>query len=222
MYKIYKNQVSCCVANLLAVVTLAACALLYVMPTQVTVAPEVPSLVWTDPYLWPEVDHDIDSRELSIPAEVFSVSRPVLKQQEIPRSVVYSTGQPITITKQERNCLIRNVFFESGAEPYEGKVAVAQVTWNRLQSGLWGRDLCHVVYAPRQFSWTADPAKRNRIIAGDRYENVTSAVDDFIAGARVNKLDDAMHFHAAHVNPYWAKRDQRVKQIGGHVFYALK
>lgn len=218
MYKIYKNQVSCCVANLLAVVTLAAWAFLF-MPTQVTVAP---SLVWSDPYLWPEIDHDIDSRELSIPAEVFAVSRPVLKHTEIPRSIVYSTNQSIELTKQERNCLIRNVFFESGGEPYEGKIAVAQVTWNRLQSGLWGRDLCRVVHAPRQFSWTADPNKRNRVIAGDRYTDVIAAVDDFIAGSRVNKLDDAMHFHATYVRPSWAKQDQRVKQIGGHVFYALK
>ena len=48
-------------------------------------------------------------------------------------------------TKQ-LECMTRNIYYEAATEPFEGKVAVAQVTMNRLEDGRFGRDVCGVVY----------------------------------------------------------------------------
>ena len=54
------------------------------------------------------------------------------------------------VTAEVRNkqleCLARNIYYEAKGEPFEGKVAVAQVTINRMESGLFPNDLCKVVY----------------------------------------------------------------------------
>lgn len=220
MYKNYKKIVSCCVANLIAVVTAAACVFLVNrIPAQQ--ATFVKGITWTGS--WPVSDsYDFSKYIDESKIQIFSISRRSLEPQELPKTIVYRSQEKVQLSERERNCLIKNVFFESGAEPYEGKIAVAQVTWNRLKSGSWGNDLCRVVYTPNQFSWTADRSKRNVNISGDRYQHVIAAVDDFLAGTRITRLDSAMHFHATWVQPKWAKTDARIKQIGGHVFYALK
>jgi len=128
----------------------------------------------------------------------------------------------IFITDRERTCLIRNVFYESGSEPYLGKIGVAQVTWNRVKYGKWGKDICRVVYAPGQFSWTVEPHKRNSRIGGPGWEDTVQAVEDFVNGTRVAKLENSMFFHASYVRPNWYTWADRIKKIGNHVFYELK
>ena len=131
-------------------------------------------------------------------------------------------GELVAISDREKTCLIRNVFFEAGSESHEGKIAVAQVTWNRLKDGRWGSDICQVVYAARQFSWTSDPNKRTRKIGGPGWEPSEEAVEDFLNGTRVSKLERGLFFHATYVRPNWHGFAQQVRQIGNHVFYALK
>ena len=50
------------------------------------------------------------------------------------------------VTMQEKlhqlDCLTRNIYWEAASEPFEGKVAVAQVTMNRLASGRFGDSVC--------------------------------------------------------------------------------
>ena len=55
---------------------------------------------------------------------------------------------PITAEVRERQlgCLAKNIYHEAGSEPFEGKVAVAQVTLNRAASGQFPGDVCRVVY----------------------------------------------------------------------------
>jgi len=128
----------------------------------------------------------------------------------------------IFISDREKTCLIRNVFYEANAEPYLGKIGVAQVTWNRVKYGQWGQDICRVVYAPGQFSWTVEPHKRNSRIGGPGWEDTMQAVEDFINGTRVEKLENSMFFHASYVRPNWHTWADRIKQIGNHIFYQLK
>jgi hypothetical protein len=228
MYKKYNNQVSACVAKSVIIVTIAVVAMLSIVvtPTQ----PILPYSTVTHEQLdyEPVVDQYLAKWEYNEqyrnPVEIFKIRPPsiVIIPNLEPGIILHVSSEKITITAQERSCLVRNVFYEAGGEPYAGKVAVAQVTWNRVRSGAWGRDLCQVVHAPSQFSWTRDPVKRNRPLNGDQVAAVREAVDDFLSGVRVSKLDRSMHFHAAYVRPSWATSEARVKSIGGHVFYALK
>ena len=62
---------------------------------------------------------------------------------------------------RQLDCLTRNIYWEAAQEPFEGKVAVAQVTLNRVESGRWADSVCGVVYQKNvvyekvvcQFSW---------------------------------------------------------------------
>jgi spore germination cell wall hydrolase CwlJ-like protein len=60
------------------------------------------------------------------------------------QTVVNTITTPVVDAK-ELVCLARNIFFEAGNEPEEGKVAVGLVTLNRLQDGRFGKSVCGVV-----------------------------------------------------------------------------
>lgn len=64
--------------------------------------------------------------------------------QDKLQSFVNAITTPVVDTK-ELTCLARNIFFEAGNEPEEGKVAVGLVTLNRLQDGRFGKSVCGVV-----------------------------------------------------------------------------
>ena len=55
---------------------------------------------------------------------------------KLSRTEVTETSQ-VTAEMRERQlgCLAKNIYHEAGGEPFEGKVAVAQVTINRTNSG---------------------------------------------------------------------------------------
>ena len=72
-------------------------------------------------------------------------------------------ASPITaeVRDKQLDCLAKNIYHEAKGEPFEGKVAVAQVTINRAASGQFPSDICKVVYQKNvvydkvlcQFSW---------------------------------------------------------------------
>jgi spore germination cell wall hydrolase CwlJ-like protein len=51
------------------------------------------------------------------------------------------------LSDKDIECLARNIFYESGGEPTEGKIAVGIVTINRAQDPRFGRSVCEVVKA---------------------------------------------------------------------------
>jgi spore germination cell wall hydrolase CwlJ-like protein len=51
----------------------------------------------------------------------------------------------INITSRDMDCLAKNIYYEAGNEPEEGKVAVAMVTINRVRDGRFGKSICSVV-----------------------------------------------------------------------------
>jgi spore germination cell wall hydrolase CwlJ-like protein len=167
-----------------------------------------------------EIDMEPLAGEVLPPPKLHHV-KPVAKA-EPPPVIDINPPEVIFMSDRERTCLIRNVFFESGSEPYWGKIAVAQVTWNRVKYGQWGKDVCRVVYAPGQFSWTVEPHKRNSPVGGPGWADTVQAVEDFVNGARVAKLENSMFFHASYVRPNWHTWADRIKQIGNHIFYELK
>jgi len=135
---------------------------------------------------------------------------------------------PDVITAKERerqlDCLAINIYREAGYEPFEGKVAVAQVTMNRVQDRQFPDDVCAVVYQKSagtrvvcQFSWYCDSKHRNRALGPGYEESYEVAKKVLLEGFRLPSLDDALFYHADYVNPRW-KLD-RIGQIGTHIFY---
>lgn len=135
---------------------------------------------------------------------------------------------------KELKCLADNIYYEAGAEPFEGKVAVAMVTLNRAESGKFPQTLCGVVSQKTkvtvieqdkpitkficQFSWFCEkkrigPTSRNN--TWDDAMEVARMV--LIDGYRIPLLEEAMYFHATHVRPGW--KLPKVARVGNHIFY---
>ena len=49
------------------------------------------------------------------------------------------------VSLKEIECLAKNIYYEAGSEPIEGKVAVGMVTLNRAQDYRFGKNVCQVV-----------------------------------------------------------------------------
>jgi spore germination cell wall hydrolase CwlJ-like protein len=140
--------------------------------------------------------------------------------KEVQKVVLYRSQERLKVTDKEFDCLARNIFYEAGIEDKAGKVAVAQVTLNRLRTGRWGDDLCKVVYAKAQFSWTLDKKKRWAKPKGELWHESLNVAAEFVhKGKRVKGLEDSTYYHADYVNPYWNKHVVKVQQIGQHIFY---
>ena len=140
--------------------------------------------------------------------------------QEVQKIVLVKTKQTVAMSAKDLDCLARNIYHEAGVEDRAGKIAVAQVTLNRLKEGQYGKSVCEVVYARSQFSWTMDKQKRFAKPKGELWEQSRAVAMEFQRGVRVKGLEDSLHYHADYIrNPNWAKAKQVAKQIGQHIFY---
>jgi spore germination cell wall hydrolase CwlJ-like protein len=131
--------------------------------------------------------------------------------------------------EKQLDCLAINIYREAGYEPFEGKVAVAQVTMNRVAAGKFGNDVCGVVYQKNvfmervvcQFSWACDSVHRNRPVNKEAYnESYEVAKKVLLEGFRLSILKDALFYHATYVNPKWNL--EKIGVIGQHIFYKQK
>jgi len=141
------------------------------------------------------------------------------------------TGMPegyVTAAEQTRQleCLTRNIYWEAASEPFEGKVAVAQVTLNRMQSGKFPDSVCGVVHQKNvfyekvvcQFSWYCEGNhKMKRVHKPLWRESEEVAKKVLLEGFRLPSLKNALYYHADYVNPGWQL--PKIEQIGRHIFY---
>lgn len=138
------------------------------------------------------------------------------------------TTEYMTASEVEKNlqCLAINIYREAGHEPFEGKVAVAQVTMNRVESDQFPDEICDVVYQKNrftekvvcQFSWYCDSKHRNRPVNQKAYdESYEVAKKVMLEDFRLDSVKEALYYHADYVNPNWKKK--RIAKIGTHIFY---
>jgi spore germination cell wall hydrolase CwlJ-like protein len=128
---------------------------------------------------------------------------------------------------QELNCLAENIYYEAGGESFEGKLAVAQVTMNRVSDGRFKSSICGVVKQKDivngsmvcQFSWFCNIAHniiRNKYQWEESLVVARKALTEPVAHDILHQ-QKALYFHATHVKPGWNK--PVVTKIGNHIFY---
>lgn len=139
-------------------------------------------------------------------------------------------AQPVFATAAERErqleCLVKNIYYEAASEPFEGKVAVAQVTINRANSNRYPNDICKVVFQKNvfynkvvcQFTWYCEKGNLPIKVNNDAYkESVIVARKVLLEDFRLPSLHSAMYYHADYVNPNWNL--PKITKIGRHIFY---
>ena len=150
----------------------------------------------------------------------------------VPVAKAYAQDAMIQEVSQEFNrevqCLAENIYYESAKESFEGKLAVAQVTLNRANSGKFPNTICGVVKQKSviqgvmvcQFSWFCNKAYTNLVRNPYQWEeSVIVAKRALTSAVAHDKLYEqkAMYYHATYVNPGW--KLQKIGQIGNHIFY---
>ena len=134
----------------------------------------------------------------------------------------------VTAAEQTKQleCLTRNIYWEAASEPFVGKVAVAQVTLNRMQSGKFANSVCGVVHQKNvfyervvcQFSWYCEGNHKVKAIHKPMWlESEEVAKKVLLEGFRLPSLHNALYYHADYVNPGW--KLPKIEKIGRHIFY---
>jgi len=125
---------------------------------------------------------------------------------------------PSVDMEREIECLIENIVQEAPSEPYEGKLGVATVVMNRVDSKYYPNTICEVVYQKWQFSWTMD--KNIRQYPSIIYNRAREIAEDVVyRKKRLASIGKAMYFHNGTVYPKWAPTMRMIRKIGGHFFY---
>jgi len=165
---------------------------------------------------------------LMIVALVLSVL--MLKWVVVDKLDKYSPKESSQITTAIRErqlaCLSKNIYYEAGTEAFEGKVAVAQVTLNRVNSGQFPNDVCKTIYQKNvfyekvvcQFSWACDRDSGTTPPNNANYrESQEVAKKVLLEEFRLPGLKEAMFYHADYINPGWKR--EKITKIGRHIFY---
>ena len=159
------------------------------------------------------------------------ISTPLL---DIPsRHRDYNKSTDLVLTDpQELECMTNNIYFEAALESTAGKLAVAQVTMNRVKSSRYPNTVCTVVKQGRhyengfpvrdrcQFSWYCD-GKHDTPSMGKMWGESQKVAIYVLENAKLLDITDgATHYHADYIeNPRWAIARHKTMQIDTHIFY---
>jgi N-acetylmuramoyl-L-alanine amidase len=118
-----------------------------------------------------------------------------------------------SLSEKELDLLARIVRAEAQSEPFEGKVAVAEVVLNRLESPQFPDTIKEVIYEPGQFQPVA-----NGQINKPADEESIEAVDAALLDMR-NITEDSVFFYNPDIaTNRWLDSRETAVVIGQHVF----
>ena len=149
-------------------------------------------------------------------------------------------NKSLVVDDKAVTCMAKNIFFEAAIESTAGKLAVAHVTLNRVDSKQFPNSVCEVVYeGPHytasngtqypvrdrcQFSWYCD-GKGDDPREGSRLWEDAQELAKYVL-LRQEELPDitdgALHYHASYIDATkWAKKTKITTKIDTHIFYRL-
>ncbi|MDE1381224.1 cell wall hydrolase [Bacillus licheniformis] len=115
-------------------------------------------------------------------------------------------------TSSEVDLLARLVRAEAESEPYSGKVAVAEVVLNRVESSQFPNSIYDVIYQSGQFS----PVSNGSINQPADSESIQAAKQALGSGSNIG---DALFFYnPATATNHWLDSKATKAVIGNHVF----
>ena len=147
---------------------------------------------------------------------------------------VYAVESEESLQLDQKFCLAKNIYFESGNQPLAGKVAVAHVTLNRVKNFQFPNTICSVVYqaqwklnwkgkkVPRrnrcQFSWFCD-GKPDKPTDSETWMESTKVAEQVLNNKFPDITEKSLWYHADYVKPNWSNYLNKTVQIEDHIFY---
>jgi spore germination cell wall hydrolase CwlJ-like protein len=131
-----------------------------------------------------------------------------------------SWAAPAQPDAKQVECMAKAIYFEAGNEPMAGRIAVAKVVLNRMNSGYYPQNVCSVVYqrnykqAGCQFTWAC--RKDNRIASQLLYEEAVVIAESVMLGFHQDVSLGATSFNN---RPFRDKGLKQTAKIGNHYFY---
>jgi spore germination cell wall hydrolase CwlJ-like protein len=124
-------------------------------------------------------------------------------------------------------CMARNIYFEAGAEPFEGKLAVGQVVLNRMKHPDYPDTICDVVFQRTQlicqFSWVCEGKGNVNEKSRNWQESLDAARYLLTYDMKYDKLNDNVLYFKNKTCPFiWKRYYTKVATIGNHDFYMRK
>ena len=166
------------------------------------------------------------SEELAVEkARILDLTEVIVEQQEEIEELkeqyeLLSNPEPIDYKPVDVFCLAKNIYHEAGIESEYGKIAVAQVTINRVRTGRWGKTICDVVMARHQFSWANKRSIRWERPTGPLWKKSYEIAHRILKrGLELKNFEHALYYHADYVKPKWASSKYYIEKIGTHIFY---
>ena len=164
--------------------------------------------------------------------------QPVTDQQAtIMTSLTKTTDEKSTVVtlvnSEELECMSKNIYFEAATESTAGKLAVAQVTMNRVRSLHYPNTVCKVITQGRhysngfpvkdrcQFSWYCDGKHDEPPTRGSMWKQSQEIAEYVLTTPDLKDITDgATHYHADYISsPRWAHPQRRTVEIDTHIFY---
>ena len=137
------------------------------------------------------------------------------------------------VNSEELECMSKNIYFEAAMESTAGKLAVAQVTMNRVRSTHYPNTVCKVITQGIhykngfpvkdrcQFSWYCD-GKLDEPHTTSSMWRASQEIAKYVLTTPDLKdiTDGATHYHADYISsPRWASPRRRTVEIDTHIFY---
>ena len=132
-----------------------------------------------------------------------------------------SYNSTMSVSNEEIYLLACIIDWEAAYEPYEGKLAVANVVLNRVRSSNYPNSITGVIYQKSQFSGASDGAGgpsakfQNRLNSGIRTQECMDAALEALSGK--NNIGGYTSFRMVSITNLSAMSDYVI--IGGHVFH---
>ena len=185
---------------------------------------------------------------------LIGLTNSIVSNDNTQRSYVIEIPQiedtTLGIDVDEMHCLAKNIYFEARGESNRGKVAVANVTMNRVDSPHYPNSICGVVYQAKhstwwlehhnrlvpvryqcQFSWYCDGKADTLYLTNANGEVIKANMQSWLDSLRIAEDSirgevkkviptNALWYHADFVNPYWSSSYVPVMKVGRHIFYS--
>ncbi|MFJ5760971.1 cell wall hydrolase [Neobacillus sp. NPDC093182] len=156
------------------------------------------------------------SAETEVEVAAASESQAEESETVTPEPAAEPAPPAVTISNEEKDLFARLVEAEAKGESYEGKVAVATVVLNRVDSPEFPNTVTEVINEVVGDAYAFSPVQ-NGEINNPASDEAIRAVEEALT--RQDRLNDSVYFYNPEIaTDSWIRTREVVKTVGNHVF----